>query len=293
MKDNKQTQKLLEFSVGVYYNGETRKKLCFKTGGDMSFFSRVSQVYDTLTPKEKVLADYITAHPNDVMHMNIRELGLAANVSPSTVVRFARSMGYDKYGQMLISIARDQQSGSQSLDLTAGHLPIDVLARHLCATIQKAVVETLSMLQASTALQTAAEWLIDAKTIYLYGVGASGVEASGFLHKMIAIDKPCKYYSDPYLSRLSSTHISSSDVAIGISYSGRNQAVLTAIEEAKKKSAKTIGVTRVNSQLARSVDLRLYLPIVDDDICKGVQVSRYAQSMVLDTLFLAMTRQRR
>ena len=38
----------------------------------------------------------------------------------STVVRFARSMGYDKYGQMLISIARDQQSGSQSLDLTAG-----------------------------------------------------------------------------------------------------------------------------------------------------------------------------
>ena len=60
------------------------------------------------------------------------------------------------------------------------------------------------MLQASTALQTAAEWLIDAKTIYLYGVGASGVEASGFLHKMIAIDKPCKYYSDPYLSRLSS-----------------------------------------------------------------------------------------
>ncbi|MBW2097031.1 MAG: MurR/RpiR family transcriptional regulator, partial [Deltaproteobacteria bacterium] len=57
----------------------------------------ITRNLDVLTPKARVLGEYILSQPRKAVFMTIKELAEACEVSEATVVRFVAGIGYDRY----------------------------------------------------------------------------------------------------------------------------------------------------------------------------------------------------
>jgi len=62
---------------------------------------RISTSRMELTPKARLIGDYILNNPRKVIFMTTRELSRAARVSEATVIRFVNQLGYKGYGDFL------------------------------------------------------------------------------------------------------------------------------------------------------------------------------------------------
>jgi DNA-binding MurR/RpiR family transcriptional regulator len=62
---------------------------------------RISTSRMELTPKARLIGDYILNNPRKVIFMTTRELSRAARVSEATVIRFVNQLGYRGYGDFL------------------------------------------------------------------------------------------------------------------------------------------------------------------------------------------------
>ena len=68
---------------------------------------RITLALPTLTPSQRQMADYITAHPLQVATMPIDGFALATGVSVATANRFARALQFDGYAQFRSALIRD------------------------------------------------------------------------------------------------------------------------------------------------------------------------------------------
>ena len=62
---------------------------------------RISSSRMDLTPKARLIGDYILNNPRKVIFMTTRELSGAVRVSEATVIRFVNQLGYKGYGDFL------------------------------------------------------------------------------------------------------------------------------------------------------------------------------------------------
>ena len=69
---------------------------------------------DTLTPKGKIVGNYIIQNPRKAVFMTTRELSEACGVSEATIVRFVGQLGYSGYGEFL-QVLRDFVDSGLSL----------------------------------------------------------------------------------------------------------------------------------------------------------------------------------
>lgn len=69
--------------------------------GGNPLIRRIEQSRGALTPKARILADYILKNSRKVVFMTTKELGDACSVSEATVVRFVNQVGYSGYGAFL------------------------------------------------------------------------------------------------------------------------------------------------------------------------------------------------
>jgi DNA-binding MurR/RpiR family transcriptional regulator len=66
---------------------------------------------DALTPKGKILGNYIIQNPGKAVFMTTKELSDACSVSEATVVRFAAQLGYSGYAEFLQALRDVVDSG--------------------------------------------------------------------------------------------------------------------------------------------------------------------------------------
>lgn len=62
--------------------------------------ANINKRLDSLTPKGRILGDYIVQNPGKVVLMTTRQLAQTCGISEATVVRFAMGVGYSGYGEL-------------------------------------------------------------------------------------------------------------------------------------------------------------------------------------------------
>ena len=82
---------------------------------------RIDHVYPSLRPAERAVAQYIRNHIEEAADLTVGQMADIAHVSPPTVIRFARKLGYLGLTCRLNTDAYLQQIG-------AGHLPHGAVA---------------------------------------------------------------------------------------------------------------------------------------------------------------------
>ena len=124
-----------------------------------------------LTPKARILGNYILENPRKAIFMTTKELAQTCRVSEATVVRFVSRLGYKGYGafqQALRDVVDTELTMLDRTDLSSMHAPgTDRLGRVVFEEMEnlKLFLETVDM----DALRQIVDYLETPNSIYVIG----------------------------------------------------------------------------------------------------------------------------
>ena len=81
--------------------------------------SRIQENFSSLTNSQRIVAEYVGDNLNSLAFMTLDELAYRIGVSTTTVIRFARTLGYSGYSDMQQAI-RAAMQGKREEAITIG-----------------------------------------------------------------------------------------------------------------------------------------------------------------------------
>lgn len=87
-----------------------------------SIRARLEAEYDALSPRLRNAAHFILKEPSFIALYPVREVASRAKVSPATLVRLAKHLGYESYQQLRDIFRQDMHSGAARYSTDAEHL---------------------------------------------------------------------------------------------------------------------------------------------------------------------------
>ncbi|HJD00089.1 MAG TPA: MurR/RpiR family transcriptional regulator [Candidatus Dwaynia gallinarum] len=259
----------------------------------MNLFQYVEQNYSKFTKREKLIADYLLLKERRILNMSAKEISEITGTSAPTVVRFSKKLGFNSLNEMKLSLSISFENNKS--DKKFEYLDEDLSVRNIINGIRqtfKNIVDVTSDLIKEDELEKAIEILINAKCIYIFGVGVSGLVGLDFYYKLSRIGKRCVYHNDAHLQVTSSVLIEKDDVALVISYSGETREVILCAENIKKNNVKLISITKasIDNKLSNISDITLNVPYVEKSLREGAISSRISQLAIIDMLFIGMAK---
>lgn len=237
-----------------------------------------------LSKSDQKLASIIKADPSSVIHMSIANLARRAEVSEPTVNRFCHKLSCDGYPDFKLRLAQEITSSGQlfSENMDPDDDSVQVIQKIL--SLIQASVQTLSTSLDPTVLDAAAERISTCKSVYFFGMGASGSVALDAQNKFFRFGIPVVAHTDFVNQRMICSMMNANDVAVFISYTGRTLATVQNAELAKQRGAFVLGITRRGSPLAAQCDETLNAVTVEDTDLFTPMTSRIVHLAVIDML---------
>ena len=252
-------------------------------------FVRLQGAYGALRAAEQRVADFVLAHPDELIYLTVTELAERTNTSESTVVRLCQKVGYKGYQEFKIVLARDLVE--PTTEIYAAIEPDDALAMVKTKVFQanaQALRDTIEVLD-DEELARAVDALSRARRLEIYGVGGSGPLAADAYHKFLKLGLSTIALSDGDLMAMSSSLLQPNDVALGISHTGASRDVTDALGRAKKNGATTICIThRSTSPITKVSDIILVTAAKQTAFRSETSSSRIAQLTIIDTLYVGV-----
>ncbi|MDR0270713.1 MurR/RpiR family transcriptional regulator [Paenibacillus sp.] len=249
---------------------------------------KIREMKDSLTPVEKMVAEYVLQNLEEIPHLSIKNLAQLTKTSDASVLRFCKTMGYSGYRSFIVSISASLGSMEEQKDQYTDIQPGDDLAVIISNTSRsniKSIEDTLSVIDKNE-VDRAVQVLRKSNRIVFFGIGASGLVGIDAEQKFSRINKMCHTYIDGHSQLTAATLLEKGDVAVFISNSGTTTEILESLEIAKKSGATIIAITKYNkSELADKANIVLNISTPEVTIRSGAMGSRIAMLTVIDILF--------
>jgi RpiR family carbohydrate utilization transcriptional regulator len=252
-------------------------------------FVRLQGAYGSLRAAEQRVADFVLAHPDELIYLTVTELAERTNTSESTVVRLCQKVGYKGYQEFKIVLARDLVEPATEIyaAIEAGDDLRTVKTKVFQANAQ-ALRDTIEVLD-DEELQRAVDALAGARRVEIYGVGGSSPLAQDAYHKFLKLGLSVVALSDGDLMAMSSSLLGGDDVALGISHTGASRDVTDALARARSHGARTICLThRAGSPITKVADITLVTAAQQTAFRSDASSSRIAQLTIIDTLYVGV-----
>lgn len=257
----------------------------------LSCLLEIQHRFNSLTPAEQKIASYIAQNSEKVLMMPIDELAELTGTAKSAVIRCSKSLGFDGYTALKISLAADvtrnderDYSNSVDFDETADSIVNKIFSANI-RTLQ----DTMHFLNI-TVLEQAARLLADARMIYIYGIGTSAILSEDFQHRLFQVGYSAISATDISAMKDSTLNIKAGDVAFAFSDSGRTIVTVEAMKLAKANGATTICLTGyTDSPITEVCDYSLFT--TSDEFKYPIEsiTSRVARIAVIDALIVTLS----
>ena len=254
---------------------------------------RVRDIYDSLSNAEKKVASYFLDNVENVFNKPIAQLAQEAGVSKVAWVRFCKDIGFDGLKDLKKALFAQMR---EKADVTVADPFSDVrdvvntksLIEGIKQNSVRAIEDTAELLDPDS-LETAASAILKARSVRIFGVGASGMVGQDLHSKLMRINK-YSYFDTDYHSQLTyAASMTPQDVAVLISMSGTTTEVLEILSLVKRCQTPSIALTKYSkTPLAANADTVLYISAPEITMRSGAMSSRLAQLMVIDALFTAV-----
>ncbi|MGL5540421.1 MAG: MurR/RpiR family transcriptional regulator [Erysipelotrichaceae bacterium] len=237
----------------------------------------IHSYYPSLTKSEQKVADYILQCNQDIMNQTLSDIAKLTQVGEATVIRFCNKVGFDKLSTLKLSLAKDLDQEEQE---NKDEDTIDYLESELTRVISNSA----NVLQ-EQALAKAVGLIENANTIYLYGVGASGISAQMAESNFLRVGRLAKAITDSHFQSMNSALIQPNDLVIAFSLTGNTKDVYDACVMAKEANANIIAITSyVESSLAKLAHVCLLTAAKEQVLRGGSLSSTLSQLFVIDAI---------
>ena len=250
-----------------------------------SLVHKIRFYYNELGPGEKKIAEYILQNTDNILAISISELADICGCGTATIVRFSRRLGFDGYQGLKLGLASELNSLSTvNSEIEKGDTCIEIFRKRI-NDISAALWDTESVLSDKN-LEVAANKIMSAQRIAIYGLGSSAPVALDASHKFLRIGLNAQAYSDNHMQVIAASHLNRNSVAIGISHSGAAKDTVDALRLSKIGSAFTIGVTSYpDSPIAKYSDLILLTKAEEMNHSILATSARIAQIAIFDAIY--------
>ncbi len=252
---------------------------------DISALFAIQQKYPELSAKEKQIADFILEHPRESVNPSIEELAERIGISESTMVRFARKLGYSGYQRFRIALARETIPPASQLferDVANATDSIDTVFTSAVSSL----LETQKILD-RTLIHTVATLFTKAKNVYLLGLGGSNIVAEDALHKLVRTGITCQWAADFHLQLMMASQGTSEDIALLISHTGSGYDTLALAEELRASEVPLVVLTsNPRSPLARLADYILGVSTGPTPAVAESFSARIVDLAIIDVLYI-------
>ena len=241
---------------------------------------------------ERMVIEYILSDVERSAGLPVRELAFDAGVSVSTVLRLAKKLGYVGYRDFQQSLIYDLALRRRSQRTAMGAVERGDSTR---AIIHKVTDKSMRSLDATAqivdpdAVDTCVDHIISARSVNLFGIGASLLVAKDLQLKLLRAAVQCNCCEDWQSQLLYAKNMRSEDFAIAISYSGMSREVIDCARCAKEAGATVAVITSVGADTKRLhyADVVLGVAACEQGVRSGAMASRIAQMNVVDIIFSA------
>lgn len=252
---------------------------------------------DKLTIKEKEIAEYILENMNEVLKMTSAELAKRAGVGQSSVIKFIKKIGFNKYGYFKIQLSKELENEKIYKIKETIHSQIYVddslenIATKTLNEITKALEKTIGNIDYRY-FETVIELIKKSKKILIIGSGMSSIVARDLEMKFIKINIEAVHYESSHMQLMRLATMDSKDLVIAISHRGETEDVIDVIKKAKKKNINVLSITSIGKNTVSDLSNYNLKIISDENIFRSSAISsRMAQLILNDIIFLRLTQE--
>ena len=253
--------------------------------------ARLRSVYNILSPKAAMVADYIFLHAEVVITICITQLAAKAGVSQFSVVNCVKTAGYKGYSDFEVALALGMNQSKMLLlgDLSDTDNPYDVLI-HTMQKKSQSLLDTLTLIS-ETSFNRVVEMIMSARRIEAYGIGSSAHAAEYLEFHLRRMGYNTAFYRDPNYQVMSASVLGAGDLAIGFSTSGETKSIVDAIRNARQNGCATVVVTSfAESSLVKQADCVLLTTYSNPDFFRATNNSVPEQVSLASAIVLAIAR---
>lgn len=262
----------------------------------MKGLARIQALLPQLSPSDKLIAEFLLKHPEQVKQLSSPELAKAVGVSQSTIVKFSQKVGFSGFSELKVKLYEGNMTYQPS-SRKAIHGSISrsddmpVVMDKLLLSKQTSLERTL-LLNDDENIKHATLMLHHARKIQIAGVGASSLVAKDLSYKLMKIGHAVHCEHDAHIQVANASALNENDVLIALSYSGRSREILRVAQIAKGRKAKVITISQLApTPLDRYADIKLMTAADEEQIRSSSITARDSQLLMTDLLFIALTQQ--
>lgn len=250
---------------------------------------------DGASPVDRAVAETILKAPERAAGATIGDLAREAGVSPASVTRLARRIGFDSFQAFKLRLAQAQALGAPYLapvdrqqETTPAHMA--ELVEHVFG-IGMATLQEARTALAPSSLAEAVDTLAQAGRIEIFAVGGgSGSAGHDADLRFFRLGIPSAHRADGHIMRMAACALRPGDAVLAISQSGESEDVIAAAAIAREYGARVIALAPGSSRLSALADIRLRLTLPEHpDILKPTAV-RLAHMMAIDVVATGLAR---
>jgi DNA-binding MurR/RpiR family transcriptional regulator len=230
----------------------------------MAAIKQIFAKTDSLNGAQKRLGHYLQNDSSALLVSNVRDLAQAVGVSKSTVVRFAKSLGYKGFPDFKREIQKEMRGklrAAARMEETFAELGDD---ENIFAKLIKRDIQLLQeTLQAASFpdFHKAVEIIWRAQKVFIIGLNASMALAYLLHFRLVRVKKDARWIfltgGTSLLEQLA--FMNPSDVLIAIDFLQVPREVQAALQHAKKIGVPILGITDFpSSAIAKAADVCLY-----------------------------------
>lgn len=249
----------------------------------------IRSYYPNLSATDRKIADYIISDPVKTAAQSISDLAAAVGVSTATVSRFVKRISFNSFRDFSREL-----TAAEPVELTNAEAFQDVekqttfkgIAESTFASIRSSLDQT-SQVMTEADLKRTVQLLLNAHTLAFYGLGGSAVAALDGYHKFVRTGILCVHNDDYDMQLMQAAQMTSNDVAMVISHTGRNQQTLQILKTLTAQHVPVIALTSFgNSPLAKASTVAFISVAEEINYRSEGLTSLIAQMSIIDSLFM-------
>ena len=219
---------------------------------------RIENSLPNLSKSERKVAEYIRGNPRGIIDLSVAALADACGVSDPTVVRAYKKLGFSGYEDLKLTLAQATVSPDEIIhEEISAEDSVQAVRDKVFQSAVLALQFTRDMLEPET-LAAAAQLLMNARKIVIFGLGGSAPVAMDLHHKLLRLGLNAAVYTDPHLQVIACNYLDERDAVFAVSHSGSSRCVVDSTQTAKHRGAKVISLTSAGKNpLSKLADISL------------------------------------
>ncbi len=242
-----------------------------------------------LTPQEKIIVDYINQYPDCIAQHNAKELAKLIYVSPPTIIRFVKKLGFSGYSDFQITYIQEHMLYNQTKNRQINNktsIPdiIDILPD----IYYHVFMETKKLSKQESFVRTV-NYMLQAKQIDFYANDNNYSEVQSACLKLSTIGIRAQAFNTVNTAYLDAINPSET-LAFVVSHSGNNQTMVDAAYALRKKRIRVIGITgKLSPTLELTCNENLYIDSYPHHLPFGIMLYALSIHYIIDVLFITLS----